>query len=1065
MVVRRKDLSMPLYRPPTPFRRFATNYRRDAQRDTGLRHAGRGGVSLRLESLESILAPNLFSLFAGVVPNLTAMASFGMTAVEDAATYSQTADYSDGFSPGPNGADTVDRYESPPDCNPVPDELLTPCGSGVSEVGGNLAEESVAIAPVEPSDTLPPRDQVFTNPLNLSVLNTWLPNYLTLADDLNPARDAEMESAGWLAASMNTQSSTPSVGGFDLAPDLPTGYVLPLASGAAVANAVNRMASASPTMGATQQTPIDSNAILQDVAQQGLRFETNQGQIDTRYNFVAHTPTFDVAVNSTDAALALNQAQAGAVSAALNMHLVGASGGATATGQQAFSGITNYYGGPGNTYTGIVSYAQAAFHDVYQGVDVVYHTNASTQELEYDFVVAPNADTGQVSLSFQGDQGISLDPHGDLVLSMTGGDLVQNAPVAYQEIGGVRHDVASRFMIDANQKVHFAIGDYDHAYPLTIDPTYVYSSYLGGSGTDVANAVAVNPVVQNGGERVVVVGAATSPSFRPSDTNVAALNPTLFPANGNFTNAAFAIAIDPINNNKPAYFDYFGGNRVQVAAAVAVDSQNNAYITGYTTSDQGFPVTGGGGNTLQAWQQQHGGKPAQPNLDAFALYLNPAGGITYGSYLGGAGDDAGYGIALDNNGSVFIAGATMSASFNINAVPDATFGGGMPGQTQMGFVTRLTAQGNATSLIYMGGSGGCDQLNAVVVGRSGNVYVTGITNSNDLLKGVKSGNAPFQSALGTSGGSGNGSINGNGGAGTGGGADLAAIAIVGGTGGLSGGLGGGNDGGSGSSTGTPGGGSGAGAAVPAPSPDALVANLVYNVNLAVPAVTYDTYFGGNGNDAGSGITVDPATGDAYVVGCTSSTLANGNGWGGGGANPSIIQPTVLGTSGGASDAWVAKFDATGNPNGAKRYFVYVAGTGADSATGVALIPNNGPPLLFLTGTTSSADNVIGKFPATQGAAKLQNFNVGNNNTASDAFLAQLDPSANAAKSIVSLSFIGGSGSESGAGVAVDAWANNAGNAWVVGSTASNDFPIGMVGGLQQAAGGGNMNGFVVSVKP
>jgi len=313
------------------------------------------------------------------------------------------------------------------------------------------------------------------------------------------------------------------------------------------------------------------------------------------------------------------------------------------------------------------------------------------------------------------------------------------------------------------------------------------------------------------------------------------------------------------------------------------------------------------------------------------------------------------------------------------------------------------------SLVYLGG-GGTDQINAIATGQGGNVYVAGTTTSNNLLQGVNRAQPSFQTALAPA--------------------------------------------------------AGGGAAS-----DAVVADLAYNAGQPTPAVTYETYFGGDGIDQALGIAVDPVAGDAYVVGATTSSVGPGGaGWGAGGAQPVIMQPTVLGAVGG-QDAWVAKFDANGAPNGANPFFVYIAGTGDDSANALALAPNNNAtPYLYVAGTTTSADDNVGQFPATQGPAKLQNFNQGGANNAQDAFLACLDPfaaasgNANPANPLLALSYIGGSNVESGAGVAFDPWANNLGNAWVVGSTASNDFRVGNVGGLQVVSGGGT-DGFLVSVKP
>jgi hypothetical protein len=136
----------------------------------------------------------------------------------------------------------------------------------------------------------------------------------------------------------------------------------------------------------------------------------------------------------------------------------------------------------------------------------------------------------------------------------------------------------------------------------------------------------------------------------------------------------------------------------------------------------------------------------------------------------------------------------------------------------------------------------------------------------------------------------------------------------------------------------------------------------------------------------------------------------------------------------------------------------------------ALIP--GTSHLYVVGTTSSDDQANGdQFPTNPAigqANRLQHFNqapgVPPNHNA-DAFLAQLDPTANPATSIVSLSYIGGGGQDNGLGLAVDTKTNPK-NAWVVGITYSTDFrpPVMNLPGLQQVAGG-NGDGFVVSVAP
>ncbi len=81
----------------------------------------------------------------------------------------------------------------------------------------------------------------------------------------------------------------------------------------------------------------------------------------------------------------------------------------------------------------------------------------------------------------------SLDRAGNLVLHTSGGDVVEHAPVVYQEVNGQRQAVAGRYVLQGNHQVAFQVGHYDHSKPLVIDPTLSYSTYLGiGFGYAIA---------------------------------------------------------------------------------------------------------------------------------------------------------------------------------------------------------------------------------------------------------------------------------------------------------------------------------------------------------------------------------------------------------------------------------------------------------------------------------------------------------------------------------------------------------------------------------------------------
>ncbi len=766
---------------------------------------------------------------------------------------------------------------------------------------------------------------------------------------------------------------------------------------------------------------IDKNAVMQTLNQQGLRFEQNVGQIDSSYNFVAHMGTYSVALSPTEAVMAVtpvspsgtttaDSASSPTAQVTLGMQLVGANPNATPVGQNVLPGLTNYLSGePSQTHTGIVSYGQAAYQNVYNGIDAVYHSSPNTSQLEYDFVVAPGANANQVTLAFQGTQGVSIDPQGQLVLQTALGNVVQQQPVAYQDIGETRQTVSSAFSLDSQGQVHFALGNYDPAYALTIDPTFAYSSYLGGNLNDTALAVAAATVPPQNPQPaytgVFVVGQTSSPTFRPADVGRQPVQPTTIqnPINSNM---AYAIQLNA-STNDPVYLDYFAGTvgqnpAVSAATAVTADTNGNAYLAGYTNATN-FPTTNA------AWQGKSGG-----GNDAFAATLNVKGLPIWSTYLGGAKDDSATAIALDNNGKVYVGGVTSSPNFNGHA-PDATTSKAVAGADGTdGFVARLSAQqGILDSLVLVNGSND-DGINGLAFVGGGKVYVAGYTASADTLTNIPGpANQPFQAT---------------------------------------------NNGGNQN-----------------PVQTAFVGEFLYGAGAVPLGVVYATYFGPKTgiSSTATAIAVNPATGDAFVVGSVSGA-AGGVGWGNAAAT---ISPTVLGNAGGQNDAWAAKFDPTGNPNN-QPYFVYLAGNQNDVATSIAFVANGGnlPPYMSVAGYTNSNDSQQqggGKFPATGGPNKLQGgFNQGvAGATAYDGFLALLNPSAtnaqgqlDATQSINFLGYIGGTADDKAYGVALDPGATNA---WVAGTTWSTDFRAANVAGMQQVAGGGanNTDGFVVSVAP
>ena len=231
----------------------------------------------------------------------------------------------------------------------------------------------------------------------------------------------------------------------------------------------------------------------------------------------------------------------------------------------------------------------------------------------------------------------------------------------------------------------------------------VFSTYLGGAGSDTANAIAVDA-----GGNIYVAGDTTSSTFP-----VTGLQTT-----NHGSQDAFAAKLAG-DGSRLLYGTYLGGSYQDHAAAIAVDASGTAYITGSTYSPD-FPVA-------QAWQSRLGG-----GQDAFIARLSADGGtLLFSTYLGGTGGELGYpemgqGIALDAQGNAYIAGVTASADFPLLGAAQASRRGALDA-----FAAKFNASGTLVYSTYLGGTG-LDAGNAIAVDAAGAAYIAGQTYSSDL---------------------------------------------------------------------------------------------------------------------------------------------------------------------------------------------------------------------------------------------------------------------------------------------------------------------------------------------
>ncbi len=719
------------------------------------------------------------------------------------------------------------------------------------------------------------------------------------------------------------------------------------------AQAARPAATASPSPAAVQ-------AARASFAKLPLSFEENVGQTDGRVKYMSRGSGYNLFLTADQAVFALRDGSAPPNCTGLSrkiaqdcthasnqrnqesvlwLKMVGANASAQILGSDLLPGKINYYVGndPSKWRIGVRQFGRVNYHGIYPGVDLTYYGNQ--QQLESDFVVAPGTNPRSIQFEVTGASETRIDAQGNLVLASSVGDVRLLRPVVYQVIKGSKQDVSGRYVLLAENRVGFEIGKYDAHEPLVIDPTFVYSTYLGGttlfSGGDQGLAVAIDAA-----GAAYVTGMGGSSDFPGSALSGPVAQTTPF---------AFVTKFDPTGSSL-VYSTLLRGTTGSSDSGngIGVDSAGNAYVDGIT-GDSDFPL-------LNPFQATIGDVFSAGTFNflqsGFVAGLAGDGTLIYSTYFGGRNNSDQTtlnGLAADASGNAYVVGNTNSQNFPTvsptQATQNSTFGG------QNVVVAKFNPQGQPIYSTYLGG-GGSDIGDAIAIDGSGNAYVTGQTSSNAMFETgfpVQPAPTPFQGAI-------NGSAN------------------------------------------------------------AFVAKFTF----AGSTLTMEnsTYLGGSGTDEGFGIAVDNATPpNVYLTGQTDSKTGT----------PFPTKNPIFGPSAGTfSEAFVTKLKGDFT---ALIYSTFLGGTGSASSstgdTGSAIdLDGANPPNAFVTGSTASTD-----FPV---AIPLQS-TIGPLAT-SNAFVTEINGAGSA---LTYSTYLGGSGSDKGLGIAVD----STGNAYITGTATSTNFPV------------------------
>lgn len=469
-------------------------------------------------------------------------------------------------------------------------------------------------------------------------------------------------------------------------------------------------------------------SIMARVSRLPLAFMPNLGQSPKSVRFESRG--FGGSISFTDEGVVLSlpvateKAEPGAAkSVPVGIHFLGLSEKVAVSGHGELPTKSSFFlGNDAKKWrTGVANNDEVVYENAYAGIDL--HYNGTQGRLKGTWVVAPGADPSVIAWRYDGSRSVVIDDQGDLVIGLdearagVDGKITEKAPIAWQIVDGKKVDVTIAFRLADDGRVTFALGDYDKKLELVIDPTVIFSTFMGGNGTDHCVGISIDAqghvyVVGRTHSNPGILGAGPGWPF-----TVGCFDDTY---NGEIADA-FVLKIDATGNflhfngflggGDPV--DFMVGGGADWALDCALDSNGDIHVTGFTEATN-FPLTAGAIRTTK--------NPVVP--DAFYSVISGDGQqLLYSTYLGGSGVEVAYGIALNSSEQAVIAGWTDSTDMQVTA---GCYQAGLWG-AQDGFISIVDRnQGTLVYSTYYGYTD-ADFLYDVGIGPNDYIYVCGET--------------------------------------------------------------------------------------------------------------------------------------------------------------------------------------------------------------------------------------------------------------------------------------------------------------------------------------------------
>lgn len=359
-------------------------------------------------------------------------------------------------------------------------------------------------------------------------------------------------------------------------------------------------------------------------------------------------------------------------------------------------------------------YDEIRYNEIYSGIDLRWYFQ--NNEIEYDFVVNPGVDYSKIKWKISGADSIFINGEGDLVIKTAMGEIVENAPISFQD----GKCIATKWVVNKDV-VGFEVFNYDPNKELIIDPVIrKWGSYYGGGSYDYVWDSEID-----GNGNVYITGSTLSTTAIASSG-----------AHKVTTNYSWDGYLAKFNSNGTRQWGtFYGGSNMEIPRGIAVSSNNQIVVVGETRSPDGISTTG-------AHKSVKGIGTGAIGADGFIIKFNDSGTRLWGTYYGGDSIDFFHSCSIDTNDNIIAVGITQSITGVSTSGSFQTANGGQ----KDGMVVKLNSAGTRIWGSYFGGSNN-EELYDCGVDSLNNISYSGYSTSSSGVATV----GAYQTVLGSGG--------------------------------------------------------------------------------------------------------------------------------------------------------------------------------------------------------------------------------------------------------------------------------------------------------------------------